>query len=112
MPKRKVRIQENPLNRSDTVLQESPHDESDKEEDSPTKKKQKVGKKLSYSTTTVLRTLDEEGEDIPLVKTLRSASFHTKKVLKQQLLKERKAVTPEQQVLYKILYLRPYKLKF
>ena len=120
MPKRKERPSEEPkeeeksLLRTDTVLLLNDpalcdSDLSDEEKEttpvhSPAKKKVKIasekkGKgKLNYATTTVLRTLDEDGEDVPLVNTLRTASFHTKKILKQQLLREKKAVTPEQQV--------------
>lgn len=74
--------------------------EAEENFEEPPLKKQKVGpkrEKIAYSTTTVLRSLDGDGEtpDAPLMSTLRSASFHTRKVLQQQLKNEKKKQTPE-----------------
>lgn len=77
------------------------------EPDSPPRKKQRTTgvkrDKIAYSTTTVLRSLDGDGETatVPLMASLRSASFHTKKVLQQQLQKEKQRTTPEIIVCYK-----------
>ena len=73
----------------------------DELEMSPPRKKQRTAKpkreKIAYSTTTVLRSLDGEGEasEAPLMSSLRSASFHTRKVLQQQRQREQKKQTPE-----------------
>jgi len=66
--------------------------------DSPASKKPKTKReKIAYATTTVLRSLDEVGDQssVPLINSLRSASFHTRKVLQQQLQKEKQTITPE-----------------
>merc|ERR1712137_1008076 len=66
--------------------------------DSPASKKPKTKReKIAYATTTVLRSLDEVGDQssVPLINSPRSASFHTRKVLQQQLQKEKQTITPE-----------------
>jgi hypothetical protein len=77
------------------------------EPDEPASKKAKPAprEKLKYATTTVIRSLDGSGaSSVSLMSTLRSASFHTRKVLQQQLLTEQKKVTPEVQVSIQVLF--------
>jgi len=63
-------------------------------DDEPPTKRTKAGKKrgqIAYSTTTVLRSLDEAGTTpaVSLVHSLRSASIHTRAILQQQLDKQK-----------------------
>ena len=106
MPKRKERKEliSNHRNIDTNLVQKQ-------EENSPNKKKQKINKTNdlennksipSYTTTSLLRSFEEGGdtEAISLVKSLqRTASFHTKRELKQQL-RSINLITPEQQVLF------------
>ena len=79
----------------------SVEEDDEVEEDVPPTKKTKVThkrEKIAYATTTVLRSLDEAGDQAdatPLLNSLRSASFHTRKVLQKQLQQEKKKQTPE-----------------
>jgi len=83
-----------------------PSSETFLEPEEPAAKKAKPGsrEKLKYATTTVIRSLDGSGaSSVSLMSTLRSASFHTRKVLQQQLLNEQKKITPEVKLAKKVL---------